>query len=1029
MLRSARPCFLARARLLAAASLLCILLPCASSAVAATGHGFLYSVREAGPGSPLGEPGALAVERSSGRVFLADPGTGTVEEFSSSGAFEGTFGEGLEATGVAVDESTHDVYVTDSFSDSIDVFKPGAGGGYQLLSEWSGAGTPTGEFGEVRGVAVDNSHGASAGDVYVVDSAGGVVDVFKPKAAGPEEAEEGEFVRTLSGAKLEEPNAVTVDPATGKVLVADSPKGVVDIYGASGALEGKLTGAGSPQGSFRGSEGDEGNVSAVAVDEATGDVYVAESERHVVSEFNASREWIGWVTGIPEGPFGAPDGVALAPTGEVYVTDAGQGRLDAFGPGVAVPDVKSNAASKVAKTSAVLNGVINGDGKPSKYHFEWGQGESYGNSTPSSAAGSGEEKASTVLEGLQPGATYHFRLVGEDENGTDVGADREFTTRPAVEALSTGPAQGIAPTAATLTGSLNPSGVQAYYYFEWGPTNSYGNDQPMQPGTSAGSGGEAVAATTELTGLRPNTVYHYRLVGTDTFGTTRGEDRQFTTSGPPRITKEPTSGLGHEAATINAKVDPDALASEYHFEYGKTTAYGTEVPLGGGKLAAGEAPVAVSATLSGLEIGVTYHFRVVAGNSAGTTVGPDQVFTTIPPALIESESAVEVKATTATLQAQINPLGHDTTYYFQYGPASCRATPDACTDVPSPPGADIGAGEVGQPVSAPIAGLQAGTAYHFRVLAINSLGTAEGSERTITTPEERLSALADKRAWELVSPPNKHGAPIEPLTREGGLIVAAESGSALTYVTNGSIVEEPQGNRSPEMQQAMSTRGPQGWSSADVATPSSKAEGISGGQAPEYQFFTPDLASALVEPWGTTEFSEPPLAPEATQRTMYARNDTTGAFLPLVTGRNVPSETIFGGRIHFLDASPDLRHVVLRSDVALTAPPSGRGSTSGAKGHCSSSACFRGKRRRPKRNSGSTITCSLTLCPTTARASSGPRKKNRPVPGICSCAARSVAGRSSSMPRRESSNRRKARLSSRPPTAMPRGCSSPTSSA
>jgi hypothetical protein len=936
-----------------AASLWALALPLAP-AQAASGHELLSSLSEAPLGSAMGEPDAVAVEQSTGRAFVADPGRGVIDVFGSSGSYETQFGAGhLGAVAIAVDEETHDVYVAEAFGDAVFVFKPDGKGGYEELSEWLGRNAPEKEFGQVTGVAIDNSKSLSdphAGDVYVAGALNNAVYVFRPKGEGAEEKQEGAFLSTLSGTKLQEPNGVAVDSATGTVYVADSVKGAVDIYSSAGSFEKKLTGASSPEGAFFGPEEEEGNVTAVAIDEATGELYVAEAERHVVSQFNGAGEWIGWITSTPTGALEEPRGVAIAPSGEVYLADAVAHLVDIFGPDVLVADAKTNAPSKVTKTTAMLNGVVNGEGKVATYHFQWGTTTAYGSQTPTQSAGTGEQKVKAELSGLKAGTTYHFRLVSENENGMNVGADREFTTLPAVEALSTGPVANLMPTSATLTGSLTPNsekeplGLDAHYYFQYvryvkertesttvcdpEPQASPEpcTDVPAPPGTDAGAGTQAVEAKTDLPGLQPNTSYHYRLIATNSLGTTTGEDEHFTTSGPPRITSEATTGIEHYGATIHARVDPDELESEYHFEYGESTSYGTEVPLGGAKIPAGEVPVAESATLSGLKIGTTYHFRVVASNGAGITFGPDQTFTTIPPALIESESVAQVSSTGATLQTQVNPLGHDTHFYFQYGSESCEANPASCTNVPVPPGSDLGSSETGQPASVRLQELNPSTTYHYRVLASNSLGTAEGAERTFTTqPPAEPFALADNRAWEMVSPPDKHGAGIEAITREGGVIQAAEEGNSITYVADGPITEEVQGNRSPEMQQVLSTRTPAGWSSQDIATPNESGSGVTPGKAPEYQLFSTDLSLALVAPFGTTARSEPPLAPEARQKTIYLRNDQSGAYLPLVTEANVPAGTEFGHQLEFLSATPDLSHVVLQSNVALTPAPSAPG--------------------------------------------------------------------------------------------------------
>ena len=70
-----------------------------------------------------------------------------------------------------------------------------------------------------------------------------------------------------------------------------------------------------------------------------------------------------------------------------------------------------------------------------------------------------KKRSRRLLANCTPDTTYYFRLVGEDEDGTNVGAGREFTTPPAVEGVSTGQGRRSGANEATLTGSLTPGGI------------------------------------------------------------------------------------------------------------------------------------------------------------------------------------------------------------------------------------------------------------------------------------------------------------------------------------------------------------------------------------------------------------------------------------------------------------------------------------------------------------------------------------------------------------------------------------------
>ena len=100
--------------------------------------------------------------------------------------------------------------------------------------------------------------------------------------------------------------------------------------------------------------------------------------------------------------------------------------------------------------------------------------------------------------------------------------------------------------------------------------------------------------------------------------------------------------------SLPGTVNPDgAEVTACLFQYGTTTEYGSSVPCATPP-GSGSSPVAVSAPLSGLSQGTTYHYRLLATNSAGTTIGPDLSLTTEPPpGTVETGSAAAPSVTVA----------------------------------------------------------------------------------------------------------------------------------------------------------------------------------------------------------------------------------------------------------------------------------------------------------------------------------------------------------------------------------------------
>jgi hypothetical protein len=300
----------------------------------------------------------------------------------------------------------------------------------------------------------------------------------------------------------------------------------------------------------------------------------------------------------------------------------------------------------------------------------------------------------------------------------------------------------------------------------------------------------------------------------------------------------------------------------------------------------------------------------------------EEVFNPEAPSVI-SLGVTDVTATSATLQARLNPNTLPTTYHFEYGLVDCAPDPSLCTAVPAA-GASIGSGHEPVGVSAAVTDLEPNTTYHFRIVAENSLDTTESEDRTFTT--QALGAgfsLADARVWEMVSPPQKFGGVLR--SSSGGTLQAAQNGNGLVYQSLGSIERDPDGNRANEPASVLARRTSSGWQSRDITPPHSRATTVAAGT--EYDVFSLDLSRGLLEPRDGT-----PLSPAASERTPYLReNSDPPVYTPLVTSKegfaNVSSGTEFGGDeasgqvsdVTISGANSDLDHVVLASKTPLVA--------------------------------------------------------------------------------------------------------------
>lgn len=298
----------------------------------------------------------------------------------------------------------------------------------------------------------------------------------------------------------------------------------------------------------------------------------------------------------------------------------------------------------------------------------------------------------------------------------------------------TGPVTSVDATSATLNGTVNPNGKQTTWAFEYGTSTSYGSKSPLR---SAGNGTANIDVTTSITGLAPGTRYHYRLVAENEDGAASGSDGVFTTTGgEPTVTTGRATEIGPRKAVLTGTVNPRGQTTTIYFEYGRTAAYGkrtTSVDAGSGTEAK-----SVKALVAGLEPGTEYHFRLVARNASGTSVGRDERFRTDVGPSATTEEATEVTSASAVLRGRVDANGRGTSFYFEYGRTTAYGSRTRA--------ASAGGSNDPVAVSQRVTGLRAGRTYHFRIVAVNDAGTAKGEDRrfqTTTGPSVETGAVGD----------------------------------------------------------------------------------------------------------------------------------------------------------------------------------------------------------------------------------------------------------------------------------------------
>ena len=537
---------------------------------------------------------------AAGDLYEADFGSGNVFSFTPAGT-RTTFATGLgNPAGLAFDPEGN-LFVANNSGNSITKITPAG----TKSTFASGLNLPF-------GLAFDMN-----GNLYEADEGSGSVFKFTPTG-----------LKTTFATGLSSPAGVAFD-GSGNLFVSNFTAARIDKVTPNGARTTFATGLSFPNGLYFTSPGN-----LLECDSGSGNIF----------SFTAAGTRTTFASGFVQNP-----GVIIDAAGNAYVTQNAAGTITkisstgvrtTFAAGLfnpqylafeplpqASPAVTTSPATNVASFSATLNGSLNPRGSATTVDFQYGLTTSYGSTTPvQTQTGNTLRPISTNISGLLASHVYHFRIVAHNAGGTSFGSDRRFTTLSPTGPpdVTTNPATLIASFSTALNALLDPHGLATTFHFQYGTTTSYG--LTTAPQTQNGNTSRNVSAN--VSSLTASTTYHFRIVASNMAGTRMGGDRTFTTltaTGFPIVTTNPATNVTASAATLHGSLDPHGLATTVHFQYGTTTSYGHTTAM---QSQTGNTYRNIAANIGGLTAHITYHFRIVATNSAGTRMDSDRTFTT-----------------------------------------------------------------------------------------------------------------------------------------------------------------------------------------------------------------------------------------------------------------------------------------------------------------------------------------------------------------------------------------------------------------
>ena len=407
-----------------------------------------------------------------------------------------------------------------------------------------------------------------------------------------------------------------------------------------------------------------------------------------ITGFSVPSSGLGGMAFDGEGHLYIGEGTNYSDNGEVFSYTPEPIAELTLGAGDCVP---GPVKGSLAVVDCTLHGAVNPEGvAETEAFFEYGRTTALGEKTPlQPVAASGPVQA--IASGLRPNETYYYQLAGYDANVKP--PEEAFTTEEGSLATQAVPpiivgeptALGVRAASATLLAELNPENARSEYFFEYGTPEALAKCarglrlEGSCPGVlstpvTVSSVYGQIGAKAEISGLQSGTTYGYRLFAEDESRTKSAErfqaigaEGRLMTPPPPNPSAQ-TGGPSTVTATsavISGTVNPDGQQAGYEFELGVYNGAATQYTIvQSGSAGSSTEPIAEAMTLTGLQPGTTYAYRIAitsayVKNEAHTSLGAVGTFTTAGiPAVLASPAALPVLAVpniTFPKEAKVTP--------------------------------------------------------------------------------------------------------------------------------------------------------------------------------------------------------------------------------------------------------------------------------------------------------------------------------------------------------------------------------------